>query len=188
MDKVEELQARELQTEESKISEKLAIQDEICKQLHPRYLKMFEQISAAREHSGVAYIKRSRVSSHEYFCSGCKVVVSKSLNQRVRRLKDIQRCYSCRRILVPFAHISYVKEEIDPLLVSEEERIAMEERGEIGLIPACSNCESELYSDKDLKIELEINPDLSTHCPQCYSYLVPLSFKEEANSSIREEA
>jgi predicted nucleic acid-binding Zn-ribbon protein len=188
MDKVEELQSRELNTEETKLSEKLGIQDSICQQLEPRYLKMFEQISAARDHSGVSYVKRSRLNLHESFCSGCKVVVSKSLNQRVRRMQELQRCQSCRRILVPFAHIAYVKEEIDSLLVTEEERVAMEERGEIGLIPACSNCGGELYDDKDRKTEIKVNADLSTHCPHCYSYLVPLSFAKDKVLPIKEEA
>ena len=187
MDKVEELQARELHTEETKLSAKLAVRDSICQKLEPKYLKLFERISSARDHSGVAYVKRSRGNLHESFCSGCKVVVSKSLNQRVRRMQTIEHCHSCRRILVPFAHISYVKEEVDPLLVTQEELIAMEERGELGLIPACSNCEGGLHTD-DQKTEIDINSDLTTHCPHCYSYLVPLSFNEELNTPIKEEA
>ena len=190
MDKVEELQERELNTEESKVSLKLNVQEKLRDQLDARSLKLFEKIAEARGHSAVAYVSLS-ASDKESYCNGCKVVISKSLNQQVRRLENIQRCYSCQRILVPFAHITYVKEEIDSLLVTEEERIVMEERGELGLIPACSNCEEGLYADKETKREVLPTTDLKSYCPSCYSYLVPLDFKADTPTDdppIEEEA
>jgi predicted nucleic acid-binding Zn-ribbon protein len=174
MDRVEELQSRELSHEESKVSQKLSLQDRLRGLLSPRHLNLFNQAAKARNQEAVAYVQRNIDTKQEGFCSGCKVIVPKSLHQQVRRLKELKRCHSCHRILVPFSHVIYIKEEVDPLLVSEEERLEMEERGELGLIPACSNCESELYADKDLKVELEAKEDLTVHCPHCYSYLVPL--------------
>ena len=177
MNKVEEFQGRELRTEEEKVSLKLTAQDQIKSKIAPKYLKRFERISQARNHIAVATIRRNHDGAA--ICSACQVVMSKSLQQRVRKLQDLQNCQSCSRILVPFAHIRYVKEEVDPLLVSEEERIAMEERGEIGLIPTCSNCESPLYKDKESKEELEIADDLSSLCEKCFSFLIALPTEEE---------
>jgi RNase P subunit RPR2 len=106
-------------------------------------------------------------------------VISKGLHQQVRKLEKLQSCDSCNRILVPFTYVTYVKEEVDPLLVSEEERIAMEERGELGQIPACKNCEGELYENKELKQELKPAADCSSFCPKCYSFIVPISLEDE---------
>jgi hypothetical protein len=111
------------------------------------------------------------------------VTIPQGLRQRVRRQNELCTCPSCQRILVPFAHIANIKEEVDPLLVSEEERIAMEERGELGTIPACSNCGGELYDDKEEKREVEPASDLSSFCPSCYSFLVPLQFRTIAEST-----
>ena len=177
MDKVEEFQGRELKTEEERVALKLAAQDQIKEKIEPKHLIRFERIAKARNHIAVATIQRNPDGTG--VCSACQVVMSRSLQQRVRKLETLQTCQNCRRILVPFAHIQYVKEEVDPLLVSEEERIAMEERGEIGLIPACSNCEHPLYKDKETKEEIDINEDLTTQCERCYSFLIRLPTEEE---------
>ena len=67
--------------------------------------------------------------------------------------------------------------------MSEEERIAMEERGELGTIPACSNCGSELYANKEERVGVEPADDLSSFCPSCFSFLVPLQFRMTADSA-----
>jgi len=156
-------------------------------------LKRFQRILIARDHYAVAYVKRPAARLNEsfsyddeYFCSGCNVVVSKGLHQQVRRLNTVHNCDSCNRILVPFAHVVYEKEEVDPLLVSEEERIAMEERGDLGLIPACSNCGGELYEDKDAKIEITPSADFTTQCPSCHAFVVPLNLADNSDEPSEE--
>jgi predicted nucleic acid-binding Zn-ribbon protein len=181
MDKVEELQERELCADEGKMSEKLALQENLREQLDPRYLGRFTRLVEARDYKAVAHIHR--ISERESSCSACLVTIPQGLRQRVRRRDELCSCPSCQRILVPFAHIASIKEEVDPLLVSEEERIAMEERGELGTIPACSNCGSELYADKEEKVELAPANDLSTFCPNCFSFIVPLQFRTHADSA-----
>ena len=188
MNRVEDLQERELRNEEAKVSHKKEMQDRLEGELNATressmHLRTFNRILNARDHYAVAYVKRPESElrktfnyEDEHFCSGCNVVISKAKYQRVRSLQSLQTCDSCNRILVPFAHIVYEKEEVDPLLVSEEERIAMEERGELGLIPACSNCGGELYADKELKIEFEPSAQLTSPCPSCHSVVVPLDF------------
>lgn len=181
MDKVEELQERELRADESKMSEKLELQDSLRAQLDPRYLDRFTRLVEARDYRAVAHVHR--ISDRESSCSACLVTIPQGLRQKVRRREELCSCPSCQRILVPFAHIANIKEEVDPLLVSEEQRIAMEERGELGTIPACSNCGGELYDDKDEKREVQPAEDLSSFCPSCYSFLVPLQFRTLAESS-----
>jgi predicted nucleic acid-binding Zn-ribbon protein len=177
MSKVEEFQGRELKTEEEKVSLKLTAQDHIKSKIEPKYLTRFERISQARNHIAVATIHRNHDGAG--VCSACQVVMSKSLQQRVRKLQGLETCQSCQRILVPFAHIQYIKEEVDPLLVSEEERIAMEERGELGFIPACSNCENPLYKDKTSKEEIHVADDFTTRCDRCHAFLIALPTEEE---------
>jgi len=181
MDKVEELQERELKADESKMSEKLELQDTLRGQLDPRFLSKFTRLVDARDYRAVAHVHR--ISERESSCSACLVTIPQGLRQRVRRQNELCTCPSCQRILVPFAHIANIKEEVDPLLVSEEERIAMEERGELGTIPACSNCGGELYDDKEERREVEPASDLSSFCPGCYSFLVPLQFRTIAESA-----
>jgi hypothetical protein len=181
MDKVEELQERELRADEGKMSEKLGLQEELRAQLDPRYLSRFNKLVEARDYKAVAHIHR--ISERESSCSACLVTIPQSLRQRVRRCDELYSCPSCQRLLVPFAHITNVKEEVDPLLVSEEERIAMEERGELGSIPACSNCGNELYEDKEEKTELAPAENLSTFCPSCFSFIVPLQFRAVAENA-----
>lgn len=198
MDRVEELQERELKNEEAKVSDKENTRQEIINELKStpdgrRAYKNFERISSVKDLHAVAFVKRPPENlensfnyDEEFFCSGCNVVISKGLHQQVRRLEKVQSCDSCNRILVPFTYVTYVKEEVDPLLVSEEDRIAMEERGEIGLIPACKNCESELYANKELKQELKPATDCSSYCPNCYSFIVPISLEDGDQSSSAE--
>ncbi len=202
MDRVEELQERELNNEAAKVSNKEKMRQEIIKEFNAdpkirRYYKQYHKISEVRDLYAVAYVKRpaedvykSFSYENEFFCSGCNVVISSALHQQVRKLAGLQLCDSCNRILVPFAHVTHIKEEVDPLLVNEEERIAMEESGDLGLIPACSNCNHELYADGDLKTELEPSEDCSMTCPGCYSFLVPINIEEEvdAPSTLVEES
>jgi hypothetical protein len=190
MNRVEELQERELRNEEAKVSDKNKLSTTIINELSTnpqtrRYYNKYRDISEKRDLLAVAYVKRPTDKldtpfsfKEEFFCSGCHVVISKGLHQIVRKMEEMKVCDSCNRILVPFAHVKQIKEEVDPLLVSEEERIAMEERGELGFIPACSNCERELYEDKETKEELIVVSDYSTKCPHCFLYIVPLSYEE----------
>lgn len=191
MDRVEELQERELHTEEAKVSHKTEMQERLGAELAStpegrRQYRRFNKILEARDNCAVSYIKRpaSRLNNpfsyeDEYFCSGCNVVISTAKHQKVKRLTEIESCDSCNRILVPFAHVTYEKEEVDPLLISEEDRIAMEESGALGLIPACSNCGSELYEDKELKLELDPSPLLTSICVGCHSIVVPLNLDRD---------
>jgi hypothetical protein len=195
MDRVEELQERELRNEETKVSRQLIMQDKISAELRTdaksrRYLNLYNRIAEARDLYAVAFVKRPVAQCNEpfsyddqFFCSGCNVVISKGLHQRTRRLEEVQICDSCNRILSPFAHITYVKEEVDPLLVSEEERIEMEERGELGMIPACSNCGGELYDNKEAKTEIEPSEALTTTCQSCFSFIVPIAVQEEEDAA-----
>ena len=192
MDRVEELQERELRNEEAKVSDKENTRQEIISELKTdhegrRAYNTFERISSVRDLHAVAFVKRPNENleknfnyDEEFFCSGCNVVISKGLHQQVRKSEKIHCCDSCNRILVPFTHVTYVKEEVDPLLVSEEERIAMEEKGELGQIPACANCGGELYENKELKQELKPAVDYSSHCPHCYSYIIPISLEADS--------
>jgi hypothetical protein len=191
MNRVEELQERELRNEEAKVADKESMRQEIITELatNPktrRLYKTYDKIYEKRELVAVAYVKRPTVNlgnsfnyNDEFFCSGCNVVISKGLHQQVRRLDKEYFCDSCNRILVPFTHITYVKEEVDPLLISEEERIDMEERGDLGHIPACSNCGDELYENKELRVEVTPSLSYSTPCMSCYSFIVPLSLGED---------
>ena len=195
MDRVEELQERELNHEAAKVSDKENMRQEIISDLNSqqetrRAYRQYDKISSVRDLHAVAYVERPFENLGEpfnyedkFFCSGCNVVISNGLHQQVRKRSELCYCDSCNRILVPFAHVTYVKEEVDPLLVSEEERIAMEEKGELGLIPACSNCGGELYEDKEQKIELMPNEDCSTPCTHCFSYLVPISTEEVTDAT-----
>lgn len=180
MDKVEELQERELHSEESKMSEKLTLQETLRAEIEPQVLNKFDRLLKARDFKAVAYIQR--INERESSCSACRVTIPQGLRQTVRRQEKLSNCPSCQRLLVPFAHIDYIKEEVDPLLVSEEERIEMEERGEIGQIPACSNCEQQLYADKETKEVITPSADLSTFCPNCFSFIVPLQFQVNAHA------
>ena len=192
MNRVEDLQERELRNEEAKVSDKNKLSMKIVEELTSdpktrRYYNKYKDIAAKRDLLAVAFAKRQGGKlDGPVFCSGCRVVISRAKHQLVRKLEELQNCDSCNRILVPFAHVKYIKEEVDPLLVSEEDRIAMEESGKLGLIPACSNCERELYEDKESKKEIVIASDYSTKCPYCHSYLVPLSYEESESVSAVE--
>ena len=178
MDRVEELQERELRTDEGHMAEKLGLQDALRKQLDPRYLGRFERLMKVRDFRAVASVHR--INDSESSCSACLVTIPPSLRQQVRRQAELCTCPSCQRILVPYAHINQIKEEVDPLLVSEEERIAMEERGEIGTIPACSCCGNELKANPETGEPVTPNEELSVYCQACFSFLVPLQFEVTA--------
>ncbi len=184
MDKVEALQLMEVQAEESKEQGKVALQSKLKVVIPPQHLRTFERLSSMRDRKAVAHIfertfppkDTKSLPTRESSCSACQVTIPAALRQRVRRCEELCRCPSCQRLLVPFSHIESVKMEVDPLLVSEEERIAMELRGEIEMIPACSNCKNDLYADKEAREPIKPNEDLSSMCPHCASYIVPLTF------------
>ncbi len=184
MDKVEGLQLLEVQAEESKEQAKVDLQATLKLEISPQNLRIFERLAATRDRRAVAHIfertfaaKDSKsLPTRESSCSACQVTIPASLRQRVRRCAELCRCPSCQRLLVPFGHVDFVKMEVDPLLVSEEERIAMELRGEIEMIPACSNCKNELYANKEEREPLVPKEDLSSMCPHCSAYIVPLTF------------
>lgn|GEM_PF-2842486 len=191
MDKVEALQMMEVRAEESKEQAKVDLQSALKAQLPPPLLRTFDRLAATRDRRAVAYIfertfpaKDSKsFPTRESSCSACQVTIPASLRQRVRRFEELCRCPSCQRVLVPFGSVEFVKMEVDPLLVSEEERVAMEVRGEIEMIPACSNCKNELYANKETREALVPKEDLSSMCPHCSSYIVPLTLSLSAPPS-----